>query len=254
MQHFEFGADGSPSYPSLPVLWVGADGKLSGNFWNEKEEPVTTSDVVDDDRWHHVVLSGSLGTQSLFLDGQLVGTIAGEIKHLNMTHNQIGAAYSDAQWPGWNPGTRYFSGVIDEVAFYEHAIGTTAAKQHFESARAADQLTKITLPSGRVAATMAYDVVNDRLREYVDRNGGLWKIAAPAVTGTEQNLVRTTMVTDPGNRFHYADYDPSRGRILRSLTPLGQGIKPEDIPPSQVPPGGDPRSTSTTAWATSLVR
>lgn len=241
MQHFEFGSDATPSSPQMPVLWVGTDGKLRGNFWNSKIEPITTTGTVNDDRWHHVVLSGSLGTQSLFLDGKFVNSVTGEINHLTMTHNQIGAASSDG-WPGLEAGTRYFSGAIDEVAFYEHAIGTTAAKQHYESVKPADQLTKITLPSGRVAATMTYDVVNDRLHEYVDRNGGLWKLATPAVTGVEQNLVRTTMVTDPGNRFHYADYDPARGRILRSLTPLGQGVRPEDLPLGQVPPGGDPWS------------
>ena len=243
MQDTEY-SEGSSSTPasgqSMPVLWVGTDGKLRGNFGNGKREPVTTPGMVNDDQWHHVVLSGSLGTQSLFLDGRLIGTVAGEIDHLNMTHNQIGSAFTTASWPGWgSPSKQYFSGTIDEVAFYEHAIGTTAAKQHFESVKPADQLTKITLPSGQTAATMSYDVVNDRLREYVDRNGGLWQIAAPAVTGTEQNLVRTTMVRDPGNRFHYADYDPARGRILRSLTPLGQGVRPEDIPPGgPVPPGG----------------
>ncbi|GAA3644072.1 polymorphic toxin-type HINT domain-containing protein [Lentzea roselyniae] len=242
MQHYEFAQDATPSAPHLPVLWVGTDGKLRGNFWNNKVEPITTAGTVNNDLWHHVVLSGSVGTQSLFLDGELVGTTHGEIDHLTMTHNQIGAASSEG-WPGLAAGKQYFSGAIDEVAFYEHAIGSTSAKQHFDMVKAADQLTKITLPSGRVAATMSYDVVNDRLREYTDRNGGLWKIAAPAVTGTEQNLVRTTMVTDPGNRFHYADYDPSRGRILRSLTPLGQGVRPEDMAiGGPVPPGGDPWS------------
>ncbi|WP_394614549.1 LamG-like jellyroll fold domain-containing protein [Lentzea sp. JNUCC 0626] len=240
MQHYEFKQGATPSTPQMPVLWVGTDGKLRGNFWNGKAEPVTTTGTVNNDRWHHVVLSGSIGTQSLFLDGELVGTALGEIDHLTMTNNQLGAANTDG-WPGLPGGMRYFSGAIDEVAFYEHAVGSTTAKQNFEMAKPSDQLTKITLPSGRVAATMAYDVVNDRLREYTDSNGGLWKIAAPAVTGTEQNLVRTTMVTDPGNRFHYADYDPSRGRILRSLTPLGQGVRPEDIPiGGPVPPGGDP--------------
>lgn len=239
MQHYEFKQGATPSTPQMPVLWVGTDGKLRGNFWTGKAESITTTGTVNNDQWHHVVLSGSVGTQSLFLDGELVGTALGEIDHLTMTNNQLGAANTDG-WPGAGD-MRYFSGAIDEVAFYEHAIGTTSAKQHFEMAKPSDQLTKITLPSGRVAATMTYDVVNDRLRDYTDSNGGLWKIAAPAVTGTEQNLVRTTMVTDPGNRFHYADYDPSRGRILRSLTPLGQGVRPEDIPiGGPVPPGGDP--------------
>ena len=69
------------------------------NFRNGKTEPITAPGSVSDDRWHHVILSGSLGTQSLFLDGQLVGTVAGEIDHLTMTYNQIGAAQVTG-WPG----------------------------------------------------------------------------------------------------------------------------------------------------------
>ncbi|KZB80374.1 hypothetical protein AVL48_12800 [Amycolatopsis regifaucium] len=216
---------------AVPVLYVGTDGKLRGQFWNGAAGPITSSALVNDDQWHHVVLSGSLATQTLYLDGQKVGTAAGEIQHDDITFNQIGAAYTvpPSSWPAWGTQPRrFFSGLIDEVAFYEYPLGQTAALSHFQAKAGADYLSKITLPSGRVAAKLSYDVAADRLSEFTDRNGGNWKIVSPVVTGTATNLVRTTQVTDPGNRLHFYDYDPARGRILRSIAPLGQGIRAED--------------------------
>lgn len=216
---------------AVPVLYVGTDGKLRGQFWNGGVGPIATAAPVNDDTWHHVVLSGSLATQTLYLDGQKVGTANGEIDHSDIVYNQIGAAYTvpPSAWPGWGTQPkRFFNGQIDEVAFYEYPVGPTAALSHFQARRSADTLTKITLPTGRVAAQLTYDVPADRLREYTDRNGGHWALSTPVVTGSDANVIRTTRVQDPGNRYHFYDFDPQRGRILRYIAPLGLSIRPED--------------------------
>ncbi|WP_410614072.1 LamG-like jellyroll fold domain-containing protein [Amycolatopsis sp. lyj-109] len=216
---------------AVPVLYVGTDGKLRGQFWNGTAAPITSAATVNDDAWHHVVLSGALATQTLYLDGQTVGSVQGEIAHDDMVYNQIGAAYTvpPSAWPGWGTeARRFFPGQIAEAAFYEYAVGPTTATAHFQARAAASSLAKITLPSGRVAAQLSYETATDRLTEVVDRNGGHWRLGRPVVTGTENNLIRTTQVTDPGNRPHFYDYDPVRGRILRYIAPLGQGIRPED--------------------------
>ncbi|MBE1497549.1 RHS repeat-associated protein [Amycolatopsis lexingtonensis] len=216
---------------AVPVLYVGTDGKLRGQFWNGGAAPITSATTVNDNAWHHVVLSGALATQTLYLDGKAVGTAQGEIAHDDVVYDQIGAAYTvpPSAWPAWGTAARrFFSGQIAEAAFYEYAVGPTTAAAHYQARAAASSLTKITLPSGRVAAQLSYDTPADRITEVVDRNGGHWRVGRPAVTGTETNLVRTTQVTDPGNRPHFYDYDPVRGRILRYIAPLGQGIRPED--------------------------
>ncbi|WP_326955193.1 DNRLRE domain-containing protein [Amycolatopsis sp. NBC_01286] len=221
---------GTPT-SAVPVLYVGTDGKLRGQFWNGTAAPITSATTVNDNAWHHVVLSGALATQTLYLDGQAVGSAQGEIAHDDVVYDQIGAAYTvpPSAWPGWGTDPRrFFSGQIAEAAFYEYAVGPTTAAAHFQARAAAGSLAKITLPSGRIAAQLSYDTAADRLTEVVDRNGGHWRLGRPVVTGTETNLIRTTQVSDPGNRPHFYDYDPVRGRILRYVAPLGQGIRPED--------------------------
>ncbi|CCH30243.1 YD repeat-containing protein [Saccharothrix espanaensis DSM 44229] len=236
---------------AVPVLYVDKDGKLRGQFWHGRVDPITSAAAVNDGNWHHVVLSGSLAVQNLFLDGAKVGTSAGEIDDSLLNFGQIGASHvvGPADWAphGWWPGEgkKHFTGQIDEVAIYQHPLGEEAARAHFTAREHSDQLTRITLPSGRTTAELAYDTTDDRLRDYTDSDGGRWKLGRPNVSGTEEqdaqgrtvrNLVRTIEVTDPGNRSHFFDYDPVRGRIIRFVAPLGVGTRLEDRPdPSVVP-------------------
>lgn len=121
---------------AVPVLYVGNDGKLRGQFWNGAAAPITSAAGVNDDRWHHVVLSGSLATQTMYLDGQKIGTVQGEISHDDVVYNQIGAAYTvpPSAWPAWGTDARrFFSGQIDEVAFYEYPVGPTTAAAHYQA-------------------------------------------------------------------------------------------------------------------------
>ncbi|MDX8048572.1 LamG-like jellyroll fold domain-containing protein [Lentzea sp. BCCO 10_0798] len=233
---------------AVPALYVGQDGKLRGQFWNGAANPLTSTRTVNDDQWHHVVLSGSLATQMLYLDGEPVSTtpLAGEINHPDALHSQIGGGYTvpPSAWPGWGTDARrYFSGLIDEVAYYEHPLGPAEVKSHYQARAPSDQLTRLTLPSGRTAAQLRYDLVNDRVSEFTDRDGGLWKISTPVVTGTADNLIRTTRVTDPGNRQHFYDFDPKRGRVLRYAAPLGLGTRPEDARDATGKPSAPPAPT-----------
>ncbi|WP_264936497.1 LamG domain-containing protein, partial [Streptomyces sp. A012304] len=56
----------------VPMLYVGTDGKLRGQFWTGTVQPITDiTKNVNDGKWHHAVLSMSGSTQSLYLDGKL---------------------------------------------------------------------------------------------------------------------------------------------------------------------------------------
>lgn len=237
---------------AVPVLYVDKDGKLRGQFWHGRVSPITSAAAVNNDQWHHVVLTGSLAVTTMYLDGAKVGEITGaEIDDSRLTFGQIGAAHAvgPADWAphGWWPGEgkKFFTGQIDEVALYQHPLGEAAVKQHYAAREHSDQLTKVTMPSGRVAAELSYDTTNDRISEYTDENGGTWKLGLPQVSGTEEkdaagrsvkNLVRSIEVTDPGKRSHFFDYDPVKGRIIRFVAPLGVGVRHEDrADPSVVP-------------------
>ncbi|WP_345033016.1 polymorphic toxin-type HINT domain-containing protein [Kutzneria kofuensis] len=245
-QNQALGSDKAPT-AAVPMLYVGTDGKLRGQLWTNHVAPITATQTVNDGKWHHVTLTGALTTQSMYLDGQLVGSLDGAIDGLNMVNNQLGATYvvNQGDWPGLSGGAQwqYFAGDLAEAAYYEHPIGQPSISAHIDAAAGADELDKITLPSGNVAATVTYDLPDDRVHQYTDNNGGLWTLGVPTTTGTPDNPIKVATVTDPGGRAHEYDYDPLRGRIVRFVAPLGLGIRSEDRPI-------DPTTTTTTDTCT----
>jgi RHS repeat-associated protein len=237
---------GTASTVGVPLLYVGTDGRLRGQFWTGGVNPIASTATVNDGGWHHVVLSTMSDVQSLYLDGVKVGELTGKvINHSTLTFNQIGAAYAStpASWPGWGAtAQRYFAGVIDEVALYSRPLGSASVGDHYRYGTGqADQLSTVTLPSGKIPSAVSYDVESDRVAEYTDQNGGLWKIGAPAVYGGDDDLRRSVQVLDPANRPHLYEYDALAGRLLRSGTPLGLETRPEDSPTAPTPSPSPPQ-------------
>ncbi|MER7415912.1 polymorphic toxin-type HINT domain-containing protein [Micromonospora peucetia] len=232
------------STTGVPVLYVGTDGLLRGQFGGPAIAPLTSTVAVNDGRWHHVVLSAMGGVQTLYLDGAKMAERAGTtVEHSLLTFNQLGAAYVSApvSWPGWGTtARRYFTGVIDEVAVYSHPLGQAAVTAHHQYAAGTNQLTTVTLPSGKIAAQFSYDTAADRVTKHTDRHGGMWTVGAPLVYGGDTDLRRSVQVLDPANRPHLYEYDALSGQLLRSGTPLGLEIREEDRPGSPAPPPPPP--------------
>ncbi|GAB1510927.1 RHS repeat-associated core domain-containing protein [Actinophytocola sp. KF-1] len=235
-------AFGTAPTRGVPVLYVGMDGKLRGQFGAAAVAPMTSPLAVNDGAWHHVVLSSLGTTQTLYLDGVRIGQTTATLDHALLTFNQLGAATATnpTAWPQWgSAATRYFAGAIDEVAVYSRPLGAAAvAAHHSYGATAADQLAEVALPSGAVALRASYDVGQDRVASYTDRDGGTWKIGAPVVSGGADELLRTVQVNDPSNRPNLYEYDAITGQLLRSGLPLGLELREEDQPgyPAPTPP------------------
>lgn len=241
-------AFGTTPARGVPVLYVGTDGKLRGQFGAATIAPLTSPLAVNDGRWHHVVLSAIGTTQTLYLDGARVGQTTATLDHAALTVNQLGAATvtTPASWPGWgSAATRYFTGAIDEVAVYSRPLGPAAVAAHFRYGAAADQLSTVTLPSGAVAVQATYDTNLDRVASYTDRDGGTWKIGAPVVSGGADQLLRTVQVNDPSNRPNLYEYDAITGQLLRSGLPLGLELREEDRPGYPVQPPQEVEECST---------
>jgi RHS repeat-associated protein len=122
-----------PTTPTqqIPVLYVDTDGKLRGQFWNNSVNQMVSSASVNDDVWHHVALTAAGSTQSMFLDGALVGTRTGAITHLSMVKNYVGFGYSGTGWPKAWTGWTGLNGRIDEVALYRSALSAPTIAARF---------------------------------------------------------------------------------------------------------------------------
>ncbi|MFI6816008.1 RHS repeat-associated core domain-containing protein [Nonomuraea sp. NPDC050328] len=232
-------ADNTPS-AFTPVVYVGTDGKLRAQFYTGAHAPITSPAVVNDGTWHHVVLSAvsskaptsttpGESTQTLYLDGVALGTLAGEIKHGDQWETRIGSGYASTAWPASTTTTKAFpfNGDIDEVAVYGKPLSAQVVQQHFAARVAQPQLTKITLPSGRTQAANTYAADGGRLATYTDANGGTWKLSDVAYAKqTTISTFATITVTDPGAGTITYVTDASRGyREVSTTDQLGQQTK-----------------------------
>jgi len=217
-----------------PVLYIGSNGELYGEFWNGSVDPIHTSTSVDDGNWHYAVLTADGSSQSLYLDGVQVGAaLSGTINNLNLNIDTIGAG----DWASWTSATSstigYFHGDIGQVALYPHALGPAFITQQEELATTASpELTEVTLPSGTIYEQASYDPATDRLASYTDPNGGQWTISQPLSTGYKVNsdglgvVLESVTVTDPAGRADSYVYDMLDGGRLVSYS---NGVDPPEV-------------------------
>ncbi len=217
---YQNSAKGSPSVYT-PAIYVGTDGRLRGQFWTGTAAPITSAAAVNDGDWHHVALSGARSTQTLYLDGQEVGSLTRQIAHLGQWDARIGYGFGSSGWPGTvsSGGPFPFAGSIDEVAVYGKPLRAEQVSTHYRTRTARRQLIKITQPSGRVSAVNTYAADGGRLLTHTDRNGGLWKLSSAAYTKDSTGAsLATVAVTDPRNGTLTYVNDASRDDRLVSWT------------------------------------
>jgi len=234
-----FSADNQPLSNSTgytsdhePVLYVGTDGYLRGEFWTGSVKPITTTTKVNDGNWHYAVLSAGNSTQTLYLDGKAVGTLTGAIDNLNESLDTVGAGF----WTSWTAvsgNTGYFTGDIGQVAFYPQPLpATQVAEQYALGTGASAGLTQVTLPSGKVYESVTYDSATARVATYRDKNGGEWQIGQPAVTGIKASsdslgkVLSYVTVKDPAGRSETYGYDLVNGGRIVSYT---NGADPAEL-------------------------
>jgi RHS repeat-associated protein len=187
----------APGGSFVPTLYVGSDGKLRGQFWDGTQHPITTSGTVNDNQWHHVVLSGAGAGQTLYLDGQPVGSLSGTIDHKDMFFNQVGAGFLIAGWPAQFTDQRaHFAGTIAEVALYQHPLGLPAAREHLAARAQASLLNQVTLPSGKTYMQATYNTTLERVSQLTDANGGIWRPTIPSVSGSEAEYRQIVLEQD----------------------------------------------------------
>ena len=201
----------APGSGAMPVLYVGTDGKLYGHFWNNNVTGIVSSGAVNDGNWHQAVLSGAATTQSLYLDGALVGSKSGTLTNVDtdafvgdgvLNSNAWAATPSRSGNMWW-----HLAGSVSDVSVYDSALpASTVAGLHTAGVTSTSLLKQITRPSGAVAAQIQYSPVTGRVTQVTDANGHAWQVGAPTVSGSAEGYRAAVLGSAPSGYWRLGDY------------------------------------------------
>ncbi|MCX5078684.1 LamG domain-containing protein [Streptomyces sp. NBC_00513] len=96
-----------------PVLAIDAAGRLRGAFEvsGSNPNPILSPAPVTDNAWHHAVITSTGTSQTLYLDGQSLGTRNGPVTHSGKTYTYLGTGFTADTWDGGGAHTtRHFKG------------------------------------------------------------------------------------------------------------------------------------------------
>ncbi|MDI2130543.1 LamG-like jellyroll fold domain-containing protein [Yinghuangia seranimata] len=212
--------DGSGTYSDL-LLYVGTDGKLYGHLPNGQTTRIVSSSLVNDNKWHFAVLTGVDSTQSLYLDGALVGTQSGMLS-ITGAYYYLGAGYTTDQPAHPADQWGHLNGQIGEFALYNHVLGATAVQQQYTAAtKAATELSKITLPSGKIQMTAQYSAKQDRVANYTDENDATWTVEPPTSKTTDAGGYTAAVLSGrPSGYWPLGDADGATAQDLTWHAPV----------------------------------
>ncbi|GIH03514.1 hypothetical protein Rhe02_15810 [Rhizocola hellebori] len=191
-----------------PILYIGDDGKLYAELWHGSVSPIKSTSTVNDNAWHHVVLTVAGGSQKLYIDGGEQASRTGSAPQslgAGTNHYYLGAG----QWNLWHGsgGTYagYLNGSISDFSFYTKPLtaGQVAALRGTGTASSAP-LTRIVAPSGRTDTEVYYDA-SGVVYELRDENSGTWKISPPEVSGSDTVYAAAVLGGGPADYWRLGD-------------------------------------------------
>jgi hypothetical protein len=97
---------------------------------------VNSSGTVADGRWQHVALvsDGAAGTETVYLDDQIIGPASGSPSDFGGSFNQIGTGYTAYYFPYTNGDWYGFQGQIDDVRIWSVARSAAEIEQDMTTA------------------------------------------------------------------------------------------------------------------------
>jgi RHS repeat-associated protein len=195
-----------------PALYVGTSGKLHGELWDGVVgAPISTSASVADGAWHYVVLSGAGSSQSMYVDGALIGSLSLPIQTIDsysVANEYLGAGFWGGGWPDEphyvsTPGNStgypaFFKGSISDAAYFDRPLSASEATTLYATGKvAAHPLHTVVRASGNPTATVDYDATTGAMSQLTDANGGVWKLNPATVSGSSQIYASAVLGAGP---------------------------------------------------------
>jgi hypothetical protein len=141
----------NPNSGYQSLIYVGTDGKLRGKYTTSpggQSNPGSTQ-LVNNNAWHHAVLVRNGNTQTMYLNGQVVYTETNPIIITQATI-EIGRSYMDINTPlgGANSNMwRNFNGQLDDLRIYRRALAQQEIQDIYNAPRFTSNVTTMSSPT-----------------------------------------------------------------------------------------------------------
>ncbi|WP_170166842.1 LamG-like jellyroll fold domain-containing protein [Actinomyces bovis] len=112
------------------MLYMRDNGTLVYSIYDRDFRTITSSQPVNDGKWHHVVATTSDSGSVLYVDGQVAAQDASMTKAQNFKGYWHVGGETLRGWPG-RPSSKYFDGDIDEAAVYSTALSADQVVNHY---------------------------------------------------------------------------------------------------------------------------
>ncbi|WP_052193376.1 PKD domain-containing protein [Microbacterium sp. ZOR0019] len=111
-------------------LYMTNSGRLVFGTYNGSTQTAQNNTALNDNTWHHAVATQDSSGMRLYVDGELVSSLAGATDAENYTgYWRVGGDNLNG-WPS-SPSSKYFSGSLDEVAVYPYALTPAQIRTHY---------------------------------------------------------------------------------------------------------------------------
>lgn len=230
--------------------WIFASGEFSSGSFNTPYAYVTGTDLgdpgklifdgatstvrVDDDAWHHVVLTATAAgaaNETLYIDGVSQGSFTASA--LTGTGIRLGRP----DYPSFSAlSQRYWAGQIDEVAVYSTALNLTRVQAHNTAGRtpwngelSGARLNRIAGLAGLVAGDLSLDAGSTTLQAT-----SLGGTALAYMQKVEETEAGRLFVTRDGRVKFISRYNGDTGSYLSSKAQLVDADVSATAPPTIV--------------------
>jgi hypothetical protein len=155
-----------PAAPSgwVPAIYVGTDGFLYAELFWGGMAPIASKIKVNDDAFHLVAVTYDGSTETVYLDGISIGSVAfTQLGYAASYQYQIGTGFTGG-WPATNQGYFYFQGLIDEVEIFNRALSQSEIQAIFNvksAGKCKNQAPVARCQNVTVAACMANASIDD---------------------------------------------------------------------------------------------
>ena len=133
-------------------------GVLRSELWNGSIGEISTSFSVRDGQWHQAIIVGNVDIQSLYVDGNFIGSRSGTISLSWWVYSFLGTGYDITSRGFPSNSWHYFNGFIDHACVYNRALSAQEISQLY-----------LTSYAGLSAAGLVYNKIEKTTISFIQQ-------------------------------------------------------------------------------------